>query len=562
LLEQNAEISHMPCNAGDLYRPGGSGIIRWLCTFIADPAKCCSFIGLLAVLYRFNTCALDMMRGCLRVDGAEVSLRPKSFEVLRYLVQNPGRLIAKDELIQAVWPSTTVTDESLTNCVADVRLAIGDRDRSVIKTVPRRGYLFTATVTSEAPAARERGPDPLPERPAIAVLAFDNLSGDPAQEYFSDGFTEDIITELSRFSELRVIARNSTFTYKGRAVDVRQVGRELGVRYVLEGSVRRDGDRIRISAQLIDAATGAHRWAERYDRNIESVFAVQDEVARTIAGLLAAHVSKAEATRTLTKPPPSWQAYDCYMRAADTFAAFYASLKAEQLYETRRLLERALALDPTYARAWGMLSCTYVMAWNQPLDGDFRCMGTLDRAHKLAQQAVQLDPHLPQARAYLGLTLMWRRQSDAAIAEFQKAVALNPNFTDVRFSIALIYAGQAERAIEVTKAHMRLDPFYIATTPGWLGLACYMLQRYAEALPPLRECVARTPDFRAGHMWLAATCAQLGLMDEARTQVAEVLRLQPDFTIAGTLTPFNAFKSAADAEHYLDGLRKAGLPER
>jgi adenylate cyclase len=512
------------------------------------------------MLYRFDACTLDLVRGCLRLDGEEASLRRKSFEALRYLVQNSGRLIPKEELISALWPATTVTDESLTNCIAEVRLAIGDSERTIIRTVPRRGYLFTATVTSEQPAAPR--PEPLPEKPSIAVLAFANMSGDPSQEYFSDGITEDIITELSRFSELIVIARNSTFTYKGRAVDVRQVGRDLNVRYVLEGSVRRDGDNIRISAQLVDAVSGAHRWAERYDRTMESVFVVQDEVARIIAGLLAAHVSKAEASRMLTKPPASWHAYDYCMRAADTFFSFYASLRVEHLYQTRRLLGHALTLDPEYARALGMLSCTYVMAWNQPLDGDFRRPAALERAHELAQRAVQLDPYLPQARAYLGLTLMWRRQSDAAIAEFEKAVALNPNFTDVRFSIALIYAGEAARAVEVTKAHMRLDPFYIATTPGWLGLAYYMLRRYEEALPPLRECVARTPNFGAGHLWLAGVCAQLGLMDEALAQVAEVLRIQPNYTVEGAQMPFNVFKRAEDAEHYCDGMRKAGLPER
>ena len=388
------------------------------------------------------------------------------------------------------------------------------------------------------------------------------MSGDPSQEYFSDGITEDIITELSRFSELFVIARNSTFTYKGKAVDVRQVGRELGVRYVLEGSIRRDGDRVRISAQLIDAVSCVHRWAERYDRRVEDVFAVQDEVARTIAALLAAHVNKAEAGRMPTKPPATWHAYDYYMRAADAFSSFYSSFEAEQLYETRRLLEHALALDPAYARAHSMRSITYVMAWNQPIDGDYLRSAVLARAHELARKAVQLDPNLPQARVSLGLALVWMRQSDAAIAEFEKAVALNPNFTDMRFSIALIYAGEPARAIEVTKVHMRLDPFYIATTPGWLGLAYYMVGRYAEALPPLRECVSRAPDFRSGHLWLAAACAQLGLLDEARVQVAEVLRIQPNYTIEGTQTHLNAFKNAHDAEHYLDGLRKAGLPGR
>src|SRR5262245_7925696 len=209
------------------------------------------------MLYRFHSCALDLVRSCLRAEGEERGLRPKSFEVLRYLVQHPGRLVLKDDLFEAVWPDVTVTDESLTNCIAEVRRAIGDRDHTIIKTLPRRGYIFTAEVTAQEATDARVGHGAaapkyaLPDKPSIAVLPFTNMSGDPSQEYFSDGITEDIITELSRFSELFVIARNSTFTYKGRAVDVRQVGRQLSVRHVLEGSIRRDGDRIRISAQLI-----------------------------------------------------------------------------------------------------------------------------------------------------------------------------------------------------------------------------------------------------------------------------------------------------------------------
>ena len=186
------------------------------------------------------------------------------------------------------------------------------------------------------------------------------MSGDPQQEYFADGIVEDITTELSRFSDLLVIARNSSFQYRNKSIDVRQVGRELGARYVLEGSIRREGDRVRVSAQLIDTLTGAHRWAERVLQwDLKDVFAVQDEVARTIVTVLAAHVNKAEAERTLLKPPTTWEAYDCYMRAADTYATYLTSLNVETLYETRRLLERSLSIDPNYARAHAMLSNTY-----------------------------------------------------------------------------------------------------------------------------------------------------------------------------------------------------------
>src|SRR4051794_20835099 len=304
------------------------------------------------MLYRFEGCTLDLTRGCLEAAGHEVELRPKCFDVLRHLVENGNRLISKEELVAAAWPQTVVTDESLARCISDVRAAIADHAHKIIKTVPRRGYLFTADVTrhEHAEPRQQSGREAmtehvLAERPSIAVLAFTSMAGDPDQEYFSDGITEDIITELSRFSELLVIARNSSFRYKGQSVDVRQVGRELGARYVLEGSVRRAGDRIRISAQLVDAATGAHRWAERYDRKLEDTFVVQDEVARTIVRVLAVHVNKAETERALAKPPAAWLAYDHYLRAAHTFIRFHSSFDKEDLLQVRRSLNQALAID-------------------------------------------------------------------------------------------------------------------------------------------------------------------------------------------------------------------------
>lgn len=397
----------------------------------------------------------------------------------------------------------------------------------------------------------------LPDKPSIAVLPFDNLSGDATQDYFSDGITEDIITELSRFSELFVIARNSSFQYKGKFPDIRQVGRELGVRYVLEGSIRRAGDRVRITGQLIDATTGGHRWAERYDRELKDVFALQDEVARTIVSILALHVNKAEAERTLLKPPATWQAYDYYMRAVDTLASYWSSFKAEQLYESRRLIERSLSIDPTYARAYATLSNTYVTAWVQSLDAE-----ALDRAYQYARTAVQLDPNLPTAHAHLGVVLSYKGQHAESVGEFERAIALNPNFTDWRFAMGLVRGGESGRAIQVLETHMRLDPFYPPLALGWLGLAHYTLKLYSKALPFLRECVSRAPDMRHSHVWLAANFAQLGQLDEARAEAAEVLRIDPEYTIEGTQRRLSAYKLSADEEHYFDGLRKAGLPEK
>jgi adenylate cyclase len=225
------------------------------------------------------------------------------------------------------------------------------------------------------------------------VLPFANLSGDAQQDYFSDGVTEDIITELSRFSELMVIARNSAFQYKGKAVDIRQVGRELGARYVLEGSVRRMGNRIRIAAQLIDAATGAHRWAERYDRQLHDAFAVQDEVARATVAVLAAQVNRAEIERTLLKPPAAWEAYDYYLRGAQAFFSHWTGRTNASLYDARRLLEQSLAIDPDYARAYAMLCRTHLYAYTEPFDGDYLNPAALDRALELAETAVHLDDH-------------------------------------------------------------------------------------------------------------------------------------------------------------------------
>jgi adenylate cyclase len=280
----------------------------------------------------------------------------------------------KDEIIQAVWPDVTVTEESLTRCVSDIRLALNDSRQRIIKTLPRRGYMLAAPATGTdagdtaifvayagGGAEKPTITLALPDRPSIAVLPLDNASSDKEQDYFSNGITEDIITELSRFSELFVIAHNSSLQYKGKAVDVRQVGRELGVQYVLQGSIRRGGDRVRISAQLIDAVTGIHRWAERYERQLEDVFAVQDEVARTIVAILAAHVNKAETERTLNKPPDTWQAYDYYLRAADAHASYLSSFKAVDIYGMRRMLEQSIAIDPNYARAYARLSWSHVI---------------------------------------------------------------------------------------------------------------------------------------------------------------------------------------------------------
>jgi adenylate cyclase len=397
-------------------------------------------------------------------------------------------------------------------------------------------------------------------RPSVAVLPFANLSGDLQQEYFSDGITEDITTELSRFSELMIIARNSSFQYKSKAIDIRQVGRELGARYVLEGSVRRSGDHLRITAQLIDAVTGIHRWGERHDRELHDVFAVQDEVARAIVTILVAHVNRAEIERALLKPPAAWEAYEFYLRGAEAFFLHLSRRTKESLYDARRLLQQSLAIDPCYARAAAMLSWTHSHAYFEPFDGDYLSPAALDRALELAETAVHLDARLPQARAQLGHVLPFKRQHCAAIAEFERAFALNPNFIDYRFGLALMYAGEPARAIEVVEANLCLDPFPWPHAFGFMGLANYLLKRYGEAVRWCRECASRMPNLQWPHLTLASAYAQLGQLEEAQREAAEVLRINPGFTIE-SWTRLNVYKEPKDAEHRLDGLRKARLPE-
>ena len=517
--------------------------------------------------YLFESYALDTDRRELRLGTDLVRVEPQVFDVLAYLIRNRERVVSKDDLVASIWEGRSVSELSLTSRINAARTAIGDSggQQRLIKTLLRKGIRFVGAVREEQhrtiadPTDLPASGLAFPDRPSIAVLPFTNMSGNIEQEYIADGIVEDITTELSRFRELFVIARNSSFHYKSRGADVRQVGRELGVQYVLEGSIRRDRDRLRISAQLIDAMNGTHLWAERYDRGVKDVFAVQDEVARTVATILAAHVSKAEAERTLLKPPMSWQAYDYYLQAASVLISYSSSANREELSDARRLLQQALAIDTNYARAHSALSTTYVSYWVHRWDDDCPWPAALDLAYQSAHKAVQLAPDFPEAHVALGWVLLWKRHHEAAVAEFERASVLNPNFTDWRFPFTLVFAGEPARALRALDTHMRLDPFYEPYAPATSGLACYMLKRYAEALSRLRECISRAPNMRAARVWLAAAYAQLGELDNARAEAAAVLRIDPSYTITGT-PPVTTLKRHEDIEHISDGLRKAGLP--
>ena len=346
-------------------------------------------------VFCFEGFTLDLRRGCLSRDAQAIELRPKSFAVLCHLVRNERRLVPKDELIGAVWPTVVVTDDSLARCVSDLRRALGDGEMRLIKTVPRRGYLFDAPVTRTAPAAASAS-QPAADRPSIAVLPLANLSGDPQQDYLCDGLTEDLITLLSSVPDLQVIARHSAFAYKAQNADVRAIGSQLGVRYLLQGSLRADAQRLRITAHLIDAATGHQLWAEHYDRAREDVFAVQDEITQRIVGSLVAHVTRSELARALRKPPHNLAANDHDPRGAAVLESIAPGQRAEGIPEARRLFNLALAADPGYARPLVGLAQTHLLTWAEPVEhgplrGEFQQAGTLDHALSLAQQAIELD---------------------------------------------------------------------------------------------------------------------------------------------------------------------------
>jgi adenylate cyclase len=447
-----------------------------------------------------------------------------------------------------------LSDEAYKQIKGKIALNVSDMGEQRLKNIAQPVRVYSVALGEVLAVA-------IPDAPSIAVLPFQNLSGDPEQEYFADGVSEDIITELSRFSDLFVIARNSSFRYKNKSADLQQVRRELGVRYVLEGSIRRGGDRVRISAQLIDSGSGAHRWAERYDRDLKDVFSIQDEVARTIAAILAAHVSKAEAERTLLKPPATWQAYDHYTRAAAAWISFQSSWKIESLLETRQHLADSLAIDPKYARAYSLLASTHRVAWLNPVNDEYLNPAALDRAIHLARTAIELDPNLPEAYAELGYNIIRKREFDAAAAAAERAIALNPTFADYRLAHVFFSVGEPDRAIAIAKLHMRLDPFHPHFVPLMVGEAHYMLKQYHEAHHWLRDATGRAPNHQYGHAFLAATYAQLGQLEDARGAAAEVLRVNPTYTIGGTQKRVSLFKHAEHLDHLVDGLRKAGLPE-
>ena len=403
---------------------------------------------------------IDVERRELKHAQLPIYVEPQVFDLLVYLVQNRDRVVSKDDVIASVWGGRIVSDSTLTSRINAARVAVGDSgdDQKLIRTIARKGLRFVGAVRTKPNTqepAHEISPPPdgrdertlrslaLPDRPAIAVLPFLNISGDPEQEYFSDGISEDIITALSKLRWFFVIARNSSFTYKGKAVHLKQVASELGVGYVVEGSVRKGGDRVRITAQLNDVVTGSHIWAQRYDRALADVFAVQDEITEAIVAAIEPQLYAAENFHARRKPPDSMDAWDLVMRAL----SHYWRVTRQDNVVAQALLEKAISIDPNYGQALGVLATSHTFCAHMGWEDMARTAPIAERA---ALAAIQSDTEDPWAHHALACVYLFARRFDNSLAEFELALRLNPNFSLAQgyYGLALSYCGRWQEALE------------------------------------------------------------------------------------------------------------------
>jgi TolB-like protein/Tfp pilus assembly protein PilF len=513
----------------------------------------------------FAGVTLDGARACLRgLDGTEVGLAPKPFDLLMVLARNAGRTMSKGALLDAIWPGVHVTEDSLFQAVREARRAIGDEAGLVLRSVPRRGYLLDVAVTADAApdAAHTAGPAPLAppnDRPSLVVLPFQNMSGDPEQDYFADGMVEDITMALSRTRWLFVIARNSAFAYKASSVDVREVGRELGVRYVLQGSVRRSGGQIRIGCQLVEAESREQVWAERFDGDLADVFVLQDRLMEAVAGAIEPSLRIAEMTRARRKPVLSLDAYDLYLRAHALVDAFTRDAVTEML----ALCEQAVELDPGLTRAWALGARAYiqlyVQGWRDRNDAE------RSRAMVWAERGLVTGPQDALMLAEAGqLFAWWGGQLDRGIALLDEAIAANPYLVEplLKSGVVRTRAGQTALAKEHSLRALRLSPRDTRRYAIFEALAvAHLLERdLDEAHAWALRAVRHNPNYLAGWRSLAAIAGHLGRTEEARMGVDRIHAIWPTFSVSLYRELFPV--SACDKwEFVFDGLRRAGLPD-
>jgi TolB-like protein/Tfp pilus assembly protein PilF len=523
------------------------------------------------VKYLFTNHLLDTDRRELSRGSRLVAVEPQVFDLLVYLLENRDRVVSKDDLINSVWGGRIVSDSTLTTRINAARRVVRDsgEKQKLIRTVARKGLRFAGVVQVQAEGEGASAPGqtgeemrdrswpalPLPDRPAIAVLPFTNMTGDPGQEYFSDGISEDIITALSKLRWFFVIARNSSFIYKGKSVHMKQVARELGVGYVVEGSVRRGGERVRITAQLNDAATGSHLWAERYDRELADVFAVQDEITQAIVAAIEPQIYAAENFHASRKPPDSMDAWDLVMRAL----SYFWRVTRQDNVVAQALLEKALAIDPNYGQALGVLATSHCFCAHMGWEDIATIAPTAERA---ALAAIVADNEDPWAHLALGCVQLYLRRFDDSVAAFETALRLNPNFSLAQgyYGLTLSYCGRWEEGVLAAERALRLSPRdpLSATYCGIAGYAQFVGRNYDEAMRLARHGIRQRPDFVGAHRVLTAAAGMAGQRNAAAAALDELRRVQPNISLAWIISQIPT-KQDAEREHYLEGFRRAGL---
>jgi TolB-like protein/DNA-binding winged helix-turn-helix (wHTH) protein/Flp pilus assembly protein TadD len=512
---------------------------------------------------------LDRERGVLyRVEDGDVAepigLGRRGVDLLGLLAERQGEVVSKDEIMKAVWSGRVVEEANLNVQVRKLRQIL-DQTRGVgnwIQTIPGRGYRFDAPLAGtwlDPPpgfvSIPEVGAQPR-QRLSIVVLPLDDLSPDRGMQYFADGITEDLTTNLSRFTDLLVISSNTAFTYRERPRDTKQIGRELGVRYALEGNVRRWGERIRINVNLIDAETDFHLWAERFDRRLSDLFRLQDEITTAIAGAIEPELLKSECNRIASRPLKSEDAYELYHGG---LWHFYRYTK-EDSAEAESLFRRAMAVDGQYPQPIAQLAITLCNAaylgWSDDVERHYV------EAYELAQRAVSLDPRYPAAHFALGLVCMWTHRSNLAMSSFQEAIALNPSYAAAHVLLAQmhLYRGHPKEAIELAEKGMRLspkDPRLFMWLPALAG-AHYQLKHYEEAIEARRRSWMLNRNWPAGLRYVVAGLAQLGRLEEARAALRELKLLNPDLPLVDD-NLHRLYSDHGAVDHILGGLRVAGF---
>lgn len=504
-------------------------------------------------LITFEDFELDVARRELRRAGRPIDVEPQVFDLIAFLSANPGELLSRDDLIREVWDDRIVSDSAIASRINAARMALGDNGQiqRLIKTIPRRGFRFEG----KSRVANSASTSVLTDRASVAVLPFQNLSGDPEQNYFSDGITDDIITDLSRYADLFIIARHSSFAYRNSSKTIAEIASELCVQYIVEGNIRRAGDRIRVTVRLVDPTAGNQLWAERYDRDLKDIFEVQDEITRVVVNTLVGEIAHQHYQRSLTKSAGAVNAYDHVLRAQYYVWKFDPQGHQKAIVEA----ERALALEPDNARAHAMISWAYLHFYSNAFSIDSSTDAR--KCSDAARAAVDADEREPWAHTMLGWVYQWLdRATDRALTELDRAVSLNPGSYYYRSfrAFSLAYAGQSEAALSELDRAMQLNPHYPVIYHLFYGRALFNLRRYAEAVPHLERVRSAQPN-HPNALALAAACyAANGQLDDARATAREVEQANPRFTIgfASSVLPYDVDE---ERERFLSMLAITGL---